>query len=81
MNPTETIKNLVSAPLQGHVFDEEPHPLGEVVSVEEVPIIGKRIKIRIQDRRSDLVREATILAAFIDYMPIAMEIEEMNDAG
>jgi hypothetical protein len=81
MNATETIRNLLTAPFKGNVFDEEPHPFGEVVEIEAVPFEAKRIRIRIQDRQSDLVRDASLLAFYVAGMPVIMEIEEMNDAG
>ena len=80
-NTEKTLGALAIMPFKGAVFDEEPHPVGEVIDVEEVPLIAKRLRVRIQDRRTGDVKNAALAVVYADHIPVICEIEEMADAS
>lgn len=80
-NTEKTLGALAVMPFKGAVFDEEPHPIGEVVDVEAAPLVAKRLQVRLQDRRTGDVKTAVLAVVYADDLPVICEIMEMEDAS
>lgn len=80
-NIAKTLGALATMPFKGAVFDEEPHAIGEVMDVKDVPLVAKRLQVRIQDRRSGDVKSVSLAVVYADHIPVICEIEEMEDAS